>query len=411
MNMFEAFTSFTSLNEEAFNLNDDGIKAADELVMDDDFEDVVDILDPNAKDEDDLEDSYVGKGILDCNVCHSLIYKDMADIVEEDGVYNAGEECPYCAATDGFTAIGKVAPFNDDAAIEDAEEAPGVDDVDLEVDLDDIDDIEVEDHEEDEKIEESLITEDTVDSELNEDFNNVNIASEDESITISNKEGGGIIIETSPASESEPLPAEEDEMIVPLEAKDEVQIDTDTDVDMELPEETPDEILDTPDEEEPVEESMVVEKKKKVQKPFVKKDAGDLSRLNALLGESDDIKCKKCKDAPEEEYFDVEEIDECTLDPMIEKCLKDKRSYVESYETTAIKEVSDTSVIVEGVVKTNNGKKHKISFVAEAIDEQHPGNFKMSLMTESFKSGKMSFILNGKVDANKLYTESVILND
>ena len=45
--MFEAFKSFTSLNEEVFNLDDDGINDAGELLADTE-EDVVDVIVPNA---------------------------------------------------------------------------------------------------------------------------------------------------------------------------------------------------------------------------------------------------------------------------------------------------------------------------------------------------------------------------
>ena len=130
MNMFEAFKSFTSLNEEVFNLDDDGINDAGELLADTE-EDVVDVIDPNATTVEELEDGYVGKGILDCNVCHSLIYKNMDDIVEKDGVFNAGEECPYCMATDGYTAVGKVVPFDAEADMVDTEAAADNDELEI----------------------------------------------------------------------------------------------------------------------------------------------------------------------------------------------------------------------------------------------------------------------------------------
>ena len=55
-------------------------------------------------------DCHVGDGILDCSICHSKIFKPMAEIVidEEQQLANVGEECPYCYSVDGYSVIGKV---------------------------------------------------------------------------------------------------------------------------------------------------------------------------------------------------------------------------------------------------------------------------------------------------------------
>ena len=44
----------------------------------------IDIIDPDANNEDELSDSYVGKVVLDCSVCHSKIYKDPSEIVIDE---------------------------------------------------------------------------------------------------------------------------------------------------------------------------------------------------------------------------------------------------------------------------------------------------------------------------------------
>ena len=110
----EAFKQLEMLNEEEFNLNDkDAVKDMKDF-MGIDVDDSVEVIDPNAETEDDLEDSYVGKVILDCVVCHSKQYKDPNEVVIDDGeLANVGEECPFCYTSDGFKVVGQVAPFEE----------------------------------------------------------------------------------------------------------------------------------------------------------------------------------------------------------------------------------------------------------------------------------------------------------
>ena len=112
----EAFTQLQLLNEEEFKLTDkDSIEDIKSLV-DAPVDASIDIIDPDANSEDELSDSYVGKVVLDCSVCHSKIYKDPSEIVidEVEELANVGEECPYCYTADGFKVLGQIAPFSDD---------------------------------------------------------------------------------------------------------------------------------------------------------------------------------------------------------------------------------------------------------------------------------------------------------
>lgn len=119
----EAFKQLEMLNEEEFNLNDkDAVKDMKDF-MGIDVDDSVEVIDPNAETEDDLEDSYVGKVILDCVVCHSKQYKDPNEVVIDDGeLANVGEECPFCYTSDGFKVVGQVAPFDESDEDEDEDE-------------------------------------------------------------------------------------------------------------------------------------------------------------------------------------------------------------------------------------------------------------------------------------------------
>lgn len=111
--LIEAFKALDALNEDTFSVSDDGIKKLAEFEDSDDLVDEITVYDADAEDAEDLEDSYVGKVIVDCNVCHSKIYKDKSDVVIDKETQNANidEECPYCYSTDGFKVIGEVAPM------------------------------------------------------------------------------------------------------------------------------------------------------------------------------------------------------------------------------------------------------------------------------------------------------------
>lgn len=130
-----AFKALNALNEDAFELDDNGIEKLKAFRDGDTVDEPISIIDADAETEDELQDSYIGKVILDCLVCHSKIYKDKEDIeIGENGdVVNEGEDCPYCYSNDGFKVVGVVAPLDskeDDD--EDKEEHDEDDDEDTE---------------------------------------------------------------------------------------------------------------------------------------------------------------------------------------------------------------------------------------------------------------------------------------
>lgn len=146
----EAFKKLEILDEDVFDLDKDGLTALKDFEDKDEEDDSIAVIDPDAESEEDLEDSYIGKVILDCSVCHTDIYKDKEDITidEEAGLANIGEECPYCYSSEGFKVIGEVKPFVETTFETD-------DDVEVEVDSE-----EVENEKEEEKNE--SLQEDTV---------------------------------------------------------------------------------------------------------------------------------------------------------------------------------------------------------------------------------------------------------
>lgn len=113
----EAFKQLELLNEEDYNLSTDpsAIEDAVDFVNADSIMSM-NIIDDEATSEEELQDSYEGKVILDCSICHSKLYKNKEDIIidEEQDLANVGEECPFCYNDDGFRIIGQVAPLDSD---------------------------------------------------------------------------------------------------------------------------------------------------------------------------------------------------------------------------------------------------------------------------------------------------------
>lgn len=122
----EAFKELEILEEDAFSVTDDGIEKYNDFIANDDAVETVSVIDDTVETVDDLADSYIGKAIIDCCVCHSKMYRDMADIkpFEDSGLVNVEEECPFCYSIEGFKLIGKVAPIEDEKAEEKTEEQP-----------------------------------------------------------------------------------------------------------------------------------------------------------------------------------------------------------------------------------------------------------------------------------------------
>lgn len=121
----EAFKALDCLTEDAFSTSAQDLEALKNLQDDDDIYDEVDVYDVEATTSEDIEDSYIGKVILDCGTCHSLFYKTPDEIVidDEEGVANISEECPICASVGGYKIVGEVAPFGDFSA-KSTEDAP-----------------------------------------------------------------------------------------------------------------------------------------------------------------------------------------------------------------------------------------------------------------------------------------------
>ncbi len=64
----------------------------------------VEVADLDAENLLDIKPSYIGKYIVECEVCKQHIYHDTLDITDI-------EACPYCGFSECFIVIGQVAPI------------------------------------------------------------------------------------------------------------------------------------------------------------------------------------------------------------------------------------------------------------------------------------------------------------
>ena len=160
----EAFKQFYLTEDaEEFSLNvsgpDDVESFLDIVAPEEDEEVISDVYDLEAEAKEDLKQSYLGKVILDCNVCHSNVFFNKDEITEdEDGLCCVDIECPYCMSNEGYTIIGEVKPYQEegDVDIEDieTEEVPEEPVDDVEIDIEETDEEpEVEEDELEEDIE------------------------------------------------------------------------------------------------------------------------------------------------------------------------------------------------------------------------------------------------------------------
>lgn len=197
--LLEAFQELKILDEDVFNISADGVEEIKDFTNTDTTMDELQlVIDPDAETEEELEDSYIGKAILDCVVCQSKIYKNPEDVIidEEQGVANIGEVCPYCQSSDGFKVIGQVAEY-----CPHCDEEPKVETED---------EVKVDVEEKEDSMDESLNK-----KSLKEEIENLTIETEKEVINVSSQE-----------KEEEEKEEVEAEMITPLEPETEEKFKT-----------------------------------------------------------------------------------------------------------------------------------------------------------------------------------------
>ena len=387
----EAFRSLESLNEDIFSTDVTGINELSNFMDSDvDEEEKISIIDMDAETEEDLQDSYVGKIICDCNVCHSHVFKDKDQItIDADGIVDIEDDCPYCGEHNGFVIIGEITEFNPNAeAEEEVVETPVEEPVEEVADEDVVEEQpEVEEvvEEEEEVLEEALnesprkfkphtmkllrmigsdLVNDAVEEKLEESFNNVSIETDDQRMTMTSEDNGKVTVTTEPIEEAAEEVAE-DEVIAPISS------------------ETEDSIIDAAAEvvdEEPVEDVVETE-----------------------VAE---------EEIPAEEVemeFDIDELDDEGMDELGESYLKRVYENVESFKTSDVS-TSGNQLIIEGVINFKSGNSKKTGFIFEAKEATKDGNVKFVGENAHFCRGKRAFTLSGNVADKKLMVESLTYN-
>lgn len=197
----EAFRSLDMLTEDLFKADTQGIQELSDFHSAKNDE-KISIIDMDATTEDDLQDSYVGKVIIDCNICHSHIFKDKSDInFDAEGMVELDRDCPYCGENNGFVIIGEIHEFNpnetesqEDSEIEEPVAAS-------------------------EDAEEGEIEADDIVEALTEDFKNISLETDNEIMTMTSEDNGKVTVTTEPVQNMQ-----EGETIAPISAETESEI-------------------------------------------------------------------------------------------------------------------------------------------------------------------------------------------
>lgn len=391
----EAFKKLDILDEDVFELDKDGLTALKDF-EDSDEDDMITVVDPDAESEEDLEDSYIGKVILDCSVCHTDIYKDKEDITidEESGLANIGEECPYCYSSDGFKVIGEVKPF-----------------VEVEVDTDDDVDVEVDGEEVEKneslrrksrKMRESILSEarikkswkkiDTVDAEVLDrtrvvapnskkyGFYNGEIDFEGTRLP---KRGTKLKLDIYDISDDQEWRQYGDEPYYAVINKTKPVKESIEDI-----------TIDTGDQE------ITVSAKDKEE---IESDDEMIAPL------SDEAKADIEASSDDTVDVDVDEFSEEDFDELGESYLKKVYENVNGYKTTSAK-TKGNKLYVEGLIKFNSGKQKKTSFVFESRTITKTGKAKLIGENLQISRGHKSFKLTGTINNGKFISESLNYN-
>ena len=396
----EAFQDLNILNEDTFDINADGLAELTSFYNDNDNDmaDLETVIDPVAQTEEELQDSYIGKAILDCVICQSKIYKDPEEvIISEDGsLANVGEICPYCQSSDGYKVIGQVAEY-----------CPHCDDEDVKVETDEAEITVDVDKKEDEDLNESLndivtiavsfanepdlkTTIETFNKKYNLTSNIKDIQNDiNKMIEFTGKkanlasllrnEFADIVADASNYTDEDLV----NEFLVEKTLKEDMQnISIETDKEKIN-------ISSEPKEEE------------------VKSDDEMIAPLEPETEE--EFKSEVEETEPEYSDVDIDEFEESDFDELGEKYLRRVYENVKSYKTTK-GSTQGNMLKLEGVITFKSGKEAKTNFIFEAKSITKTGKLKFLGENKQFARGKQAFTLTGRADGKKLIAESLTYN-
>lgn len=428
--LHEAFQRL-SLMEDDFELTSDSGKL-DELreFISDDIDELPEeeIVDVEAETENDLADNYVGKVILECECCHSRIYKDEQDVIvgEEGDLANVDEECPICNNTLGYTIIGKIESFEgkpkEEEEIPEVEEDEYVktdddladdeafpeDDIDLESDEED-EDVEDEEEEEDKKeesfrrhqgrklTESKRMIKENIDSPLKTIISYLknkvdvdgSIEGADEvyyeSHTRHHSQKVDEAVEVNATGEDSVNVVKDDEGNLDIKVGNSTEVEGEGEYIAPLTDEDQDEIM-ANGEEEPEDEF----------------NFGDIDLEGEGPEEGEEGSEETEEEEPEEgEEEEVEEVREESFDYLGTSFLKRVYSNVDNFETTAVMKKGN-EFMVEGLINYKSGKQRPTRFVFTSQRRNKSGKYVMEGYNDTFSGNARSFQVTGKL-VNKVY--------
>lgn len=395
----EAFKKLSILNEEDFNIaNMEDVEDAKSFMdMVDDGVEEVRITDIDAPTVDDLLDSYIGKTILDCCVCHSKLYKNPEDVhIDEEGTLaNIDEECPYCFSNDGYKVIGVVAPFEEEINVEEENEIED----EKEQDDSETEEVETEEKEEIEEIEESL-NESADISEYQKwvdfDMGKYHRISD---ITMDKIKKAGLSVVKDQYGDYEIIADRKDEGChynkkgkkAIKEEIEEVELNT-----------------------EEQEVTIESDKDETIIKVTEKEDTiapvpDDMKQDIEIRSEEENTEAETEEKEDKFVDVDVDEFDEESFDRLGESFLKNVYNNVDSFKTTEVSS-SKNNIFVEGLIKFTSGNEKKTKFVFEAKDASKRGKVRFYGMNENFAKSRKPFTVTGRVNEGKFISESMNYN-
>lgn len=470
-NYFKDAFQKLSLLEQDFDISVDAGKT-DELAtfIADDREAIPEepVFDTAAEKEDELQDNYVGKVIIECECCHSKFYKEPEEVIidSETQLANIEEECPFCNATMGYTVIGKIEPFD--------EEEPTEDEVEIEVDdevvepeepaeeeVDEVPEEEIEDEEETEEVEESFNV-----GKFRRELNEKRKACKDDDCKVVNEfldddeesleECGDKLTEADEYPKSMRLKnnytvkvnnKEQEEYALShtpeevMKAADKWEKDYQkSQMGESLTEDFKDVSITTDDQHlemtsdesgkvtvitEPLVEDSITDEpldSEGGQEEIAPLSDEDVSEIVAQSEEAEeetaedeeittedelDFEEPEAEEEGEEEEFD--EFDEESFDQMGESYMRKVYDNIKSYKTTAVTESGNT-LIVEGLITFTSGNTKKTTYTFSNPKMLKGDKVVLEGFNKTFSKTKKAFSLKGKIDNKKFITESLGYN-
>ena len=369
----EAFKALKILDEDTFDTTSSGIEELrDFLDTDDENDDTLEIIDTEAETEEDLEDSYVDKVILECCVCETPIFKAREEVkLDETGeLANVDEECPFCHTVGGYKIKGQVVPF-----ITDEEEVETeTNDSEVKVTVDDEDITEGCHGRRHKRIREGgLIGDVNVNATVPVSGNSVGFLG-GTSGNVANKAAEEELKESEKEFKNKRTRLCRHCKDTKNEEFEKVEIETDK-------------------------EKIKIETEPKPEEEVIAPVSDEVKA--EIEAENDETEDKA--------EFEIDDFSEEDFDELGESYLKNIYSNVKGYKTTKASQVAN-KLKLEGIITFNSGKQKKTNFVFEAKDATKSGKVRFIGENAQICKGRKAFTLTGKINNNKFLSESLNYN-